>query len=157
AARVRVGDGPTMEPKLAAVDRPLLERAWAQAKIAALSARPGKDEGAAKTEIVRLSTTYRVLSPYTALLVLETEADYARYKIDRKALADILTVDGSRLLRSKRGEELVLGGGGSSDGPPPSDGVVLRAPPAPQVPPPPPPSSDEGRARALSEASSFGM
>jgi hypothetical protein len=32
------------------------------------------------------------MCPYTALLVLESEADYARFGIERKALADILTI-----------------------------------------------------------------
>ena len=35
---------------------------------------------------------YRVLCPFTSLLVLETEQDYARFGIERRALADILTV-----------------------------------------------------------------
>ena len=35
---------------------------------------------------------HRVLCPFTALLVLETEQDYARFGIERRALADILTV-----------------------------------------------------------------
>ena len=43
-------------------------------------------------EIIDLSVRKRVLSPYTSLLVLETEADYARYGIDRRGLAEILTV-----------------------------------------------------------------
>src|SRR5262249_21176858 len=122
--KVRVGDGAAVTPKLAEGDHPLLERAWAKAKIAALVSSPPKNmpEGAAKTEIVRLSTTYRVLSPHTALLVLETENDYARYKIDRKALADILIVEGTRLVRTKRGEDLVLGGPTAARSEPKSDG-----------------------------------
>src|SRR5207302_1939273 len=47
---------------------------------------------ALKHQIVDLSTRFRVLSDFTALLVLETEADYARFHIDRRALSDILTV-----------------------------------------------------------------
>ncbi|MCA9553637.1 MAG: VWA domain-containing protein, partial [Myxococcales bacterium] len=80
--------------------RPLLERAWVRARIqrliaqrAALAGDP--DMGAAlKNQIIELSTKYRVLSPFTALLVLETEWDYQRYGIARTALADILTVGG---------------------------------------------------------------
>ena len=33
-----------------------------------------------------------MLCPFTSLLVLETEQDYARFGIERRALADILTV-----------------------------------------------------------------
>ena len=82
-----------------AVERPLLERAWVRAQIARLQAQRSSlaetdsaaREGLKKT-IVDLSTKYRVLSDFTALLVLETEWDYRRFNIDRDALADILTV-----------------------------------------------------------------
>ena len=49
-------------------------------------------EGAAGHQIIDLSTKFRVLSDFTALLVLKTEADYERFKIDRRALTDIMTV-----------------------------------------------------------------
>src|SRR5262249_820406 len=123
---------------------------------AALVTSPPKDmaEGAAKTEIVRLSTTYRVLSPYTSLLVLETENDYARYKIDRKALADILTVEGTRLARRKRGADLVFG---APTGPPHREprgaGAVLPPPPLP----PPGGAREPNRAAALRDSQEFGM
>ncbi len=83
---------------LSSIDRPLLQRAWARARIEALldeegRAADGKEaRGRLREEIVALSEKYRVLSPYTALLVLETEADYARFNIDRRALAEVLTV-----------------------------------------------------------------
>ena len=84
------------------VTRPLLERAWVRARMARLSqTREQVDlhdtdmRGALKQQIVELSTRYRVLSPFTALLVLETENDYRRYGIRRDALADILTVGAS--------------------------------------------------------------
>ena len=100
---------------------PLLRRAWARAKIDRLTdAREREKDAKAKAEIadqiVSVSTTHRVLSPLTALLVLETEADYARFGIDRKALADILTVD-------ERGLSLIHR----------SDVVVVKPPPAPPV------------------------
>jgi TonB family protein len=82
-----------------AVERPLLERAWVRAQIDRLQAQrsslPETDETARarlQSTIVDLSTKYRVLSDFTALLVLETEWDYQRFNIDRSALADILTV-----------------------------------------------------------------
>lgn len=87
------------EPTLAVVPEPLLGRAHAQALIAslqaeraALSADDTQGRQRLADEIVTLSTRHRVLSDLTALLVLETEADYARFGIDRRALADILTV-----------------------------------------------------------------
>ncbi len=96
------------KPSLAIVPEPLLGRAHAQARVAELTARraalPADDApGRARLqdEIVQLSTRHRVLSDFTALLVLETEADYARFGIDRRALADILVAgpSGVELLR----------------------------------------------------------
>lgn len=84
---------------LAAVERPLIERAWVKARMSrllhqrdTLAAGDRDMRGAITKQVVELSVRHRVLSPYTALLVLETEADYARFSIDRSALADILTV-----------------------------------------------------------------
>jgi hypothetical protein len=83
----------------AATERPLLERAWAQARIDRLlhlreNALSGDDDlrKALGLQITELSVKHRVLSPFTALLVLETEYDYARFGLDRRSLADILTV-----------------------------------------------------------------
>jgi len=76
-------------------ERPLLERAWVKANIDRLSAAlDGSAAGKAEMQkqILDLSVKYRVLSDYTALLVLETENDYVRFGIDRTALAEILTV-----------------------------------------------------------------
>jgi hypothetical protein len=91
---------------------PLLRRAWARAKIARLlEARELEKEKQARGEladqIVKVSTTYRVLSPLTALVVLETKADYARFGIDRKALADVLVVDAAGLTLRKRADIVV--------------------------------------------------
>ncbi len=98
---VRVSVGGATSPALALtqVERPLLERSWAKARIESLL--EGVDEDGPRAdvarEVVALSTTYRVLSPYTSLLVLETDADFTRFGLDRKGLADILTVDTGRL------------------------------------------------------------
>ena len=43
-------------------------------------------------QVIKLSENERVLSPYTALLILETENDYRRYNIKRDALTNILTI-----------------------------------------------------------------
>jgi tetratricopeptide (TPR) repeat protein len=86
----------------ATVPRPLLERAWVKARMARLlsqrDAASGGDqadrdlaEGLQK-QVVELSIKHRVLCPYTAMLVLETENDYRRFGIERRALADILIV-----------------------------------------------------------------
>jgi Ca-activated chloride channel family protein len=60
-------------------------RLWAQRRLAALSAQAAAttDNLALRQRIVSLSQQWSVLSPYTAFLVLETDQDYARWKIDR--------------------------------------------------------------------------
>jgi len=80
-------------------ERPLLERAWAQARIERLlhlreAALSGDDDlrRALGLQITELSVQHRVLSPFTAMLVLETEDDYTRFGLDRRALANVLTV-----------------------------------------------------------------
>ncbi|MHB8875352.1 MAG: VIT domain-containing protein [Myxococcaceae bacterium] len=101
-----------LDQGLAQAAGPLVERAVAQSRIANLVdqldrvADGPKQKGALQEQIVALSVKHRVLSPYTALLVLETEADYARFHIDRRALADILTVgDGQVRLTKRKAEE----------------------------------------------------
>lgn len=91
--------GRATQPTLRAAPRPLLERAWARAKIEALLQREAAEGSSPQIqrEIIELSTTRRVLSPYTAFLTLETEQDYERFDIPRRGLADILTIEGDRL------------------------------------------------------------
>ncbi|WP_438031906.1 AgmX/PglI C-terminal domain-containing protein [Sorangium sp. So ce204] len=97
-------DGRATTPDLRRVERPLLERSWARAKIDGLLAREGEggDKDAIRKQIIDLSIAHRVLSPYTALLVLETEHDYARFDIARRGLSDILTVEGGRVAVQRR-------------------------------------------------------
>ncbi len=85
--------------KLATAERPLLERAWVQARIERMlhlrEAALGADDDLRRAlglQITELSVKHRVLSPFTAMLVLETEWDYARFGLERRALANILTV-----------------------------------------------------------------
>ncbi|WP_437968019.1 AgmX/PglI C-terminal domain-containing protein [Sorangium sp. So ce260] len=137
-------DGRTTAPDLRGVERPLLERAWARAKIDGLLAReaPGGGQEALRKQIIDLSITHRVLSPYTALLVLETEGDYARFDIARRGLADILTVDGGRVAVRRRSWPPA---GKPWDAAPPAaprgdapgeQAAALRPPPAPPESPP---------------------
>ena len=95
-------------PDLRTIDKPLVERAWAQAKIQSLVEAPTADPATTKREIVQLSTRHRVLSPHTALLVLETDWDYRRYGIERNATVDILSVRDGRvaLVSSTRREDV---------------------------------------------------
>ena len=93
------GKAAQLAGEIGSAERPLLQRAWAQARIERLlhqreTAAAGDDDlrRALDLEIVEVSIKNRVLSPLTSLLVLETRYDYARFGLDRQALADILTV-----------------------------------------------------------------
>jgi len=109
--RLSVGGKPVAPAGgLADAAAPLLERAAAQARIERLlhlreSALAGDDDlrQALGIEIVELSVEHRVLSPFTAMLVLESDYDYARFGLDRRALADILTVGPGGLETLARG------------------------------------------------------
>ena len=103
--QVKVAGGRAMALDAIPVERPLVERAWAQAKIASLEADERDHGRTVDTEkkIVALSMGHRVLSAYTDLLVLESDADYARFQIDRRALGDILSVDDGKLAWARRG------------------------------------------------------
>lgn len=100
SATVRLGGtiDETVTVELADVAEPLIERAAANAQITMLTyERDSLDRTDARRatlqqQIIDVSTRYRVLSDFTALLVLETDDDYARFGIDRTALADIMTV-----------------------------------------------------------------
>lgn len=74
---------------------PLLRRAGIAAQIRQLQSEAsatGSDASALERRVVELSVRHRVLSNRTAMLVLESDADYARYGLARDALADILAV-----------------------------------------------------------------
>jgi outer membrane protein OmpA-like peptidoglycan-associated protein len=103
----------TQRQAVATVDaaRPLLERAWVGARIQrlehqrdTLAASDVDLRSALRREIVDLSVRHRVLSDYTALLVLESEQDYARFNIDRRALTDILTIGPTGIDVLRRGD-----------------------------------------------------
>jgi hypothetical protein len=88
-----------LDGEVGTVERPLLARVWAQGRIQRLlhlreTAMAGDVDlrRALEREATELSVEHRVLTPLTAFLVLETEADYARFDLDRRGLADILTV-----------------------------------------------------------------
>lgn len=100
--QVRVDGEPLDGLRFVEAQRPLVERSWARAKIASLVDREKREGKSFRKEIVALSTRHRVMSPYTSLLVLETQADYERYKLDRASLADILEVRSGRLVVAQR-------------------------------------------------------
>ncbi len=99
---VQVKGSDSLSLKSALVPGQLLTRSVVQAQIARSQNSFIEETDAAKkaelkTSIIGLSTKYRVLSDHTALLVLETDNDYRRFGIDRKALVDILTVQDAGL------------------------------------------------------------
>jgi tetratricopeptide (TPR) repeat protein len=86
------------------VPRPLLERAWARAKIEsmtrALRALPPdaeRERAQAEQAIAALSVEHRVVSDFTAMLVLEGPNDYARFGLNQIALTSILRVSNQGL------------------------------------------------------------
>jgi hypothetical protein len=103
----------------------LLGRAVAAAEIAELDHRLAALTGAAadslRGEIIQRSIAARVVSSQTSMLVLESDADYARYGIDRTALADILAIGPS-------GVELL------HRAPPPRVQIAVPLPPAQATP-----------------------
>jgi tetratricopeptide (TPR) repeat protein len=115
---------------------PLLARAAAAATIERISekmtrSQPGAERDFLRQRIVDLSTEYRVLSDHTALLVLETERQYARFGIDRSALVDILVATDDGVRRHHRDGPVIAGvaGGTTSPSPrgPPSPAEVTRS------------------------------
>lgn len=110
---------------------PLLTRSAAVARIARLEsmrAETKDDKAKAKLaqEIVGLSTSQRVLSDLTALLVLETEYDYERFGIDRNALSDILEIGKNGLVLTER-PDLPTWADDKPQRPSPDDGIVRQS------------------------------
>ncbi|MCX4246880.1 AgmX/PglI C-terminal domain-containing protein [Paraliomyxa miuraensis] len=137
------------EVPLTAVDRPLLQRAWTGARIQDLQLQrsqldPGDTGGRVRLQqrIVDLSVTHRVLSDFTALLVLETEWDYERFGFTRRGLSDILVVGPHGLEWLARDEPK---GEPTASRPSPTDAIPQMArafdPDLGAVEPPPPDSS----------------
>ena len=93
---------------------PLLEREAYAAYLSHLEKL--EQETTAKTKIadlrkqrIAISVKHRVLCPLTSLLVLETEDDYARFDIDRNALADVMIVGNKGIeLRQRTAKDLFL-------------------------------------------------
>jgi len=132
-------------------ERVLIERSVAGAEIRRITAQlmaPGalaSERASLRGTIVDLSRRYRVLSDYTALLVLESDGDYARFNLDRNALTDIIGVGEHGLTRVDRAPPSAHGGLSLTQPAAPSpahpgDGLegALSRPPEPR------PGSDDG-------------
>lgn len=104
APRLTVDGQPVPTPKPSPGSRTLLERAAASAELDELTQKE-RELGSSEElrhKIIDLSTRHRVMSPHTALLVLESEADYRRLGIPRDSLAPILTVASGQLGQAPR-------------------------------------------------------
>ncbi|MBV9495280.1 MAG: hypothetical protein JOZ54_13615 [Acidobacteria bacterium] len=117
---------------------PLLEREGYRAYLDYLAEREANEPSEAvrralATEQVKVSVEQRVVIPRTTMLVLETEWDYQRFGLDRRALASILTIDAGGITTvDRRGEN-------------------VAALPPPRVVPMPMPVPQETRKRAVAE------
>ncbi len=86
---------------------PLLEREAYRAYLEYLAQREASETSdavrrALASEQVRISTEQRVVIPRTTMLVLESEWDYQRFGLDRRALAAILTIEAGGIGRIDR-------------------------------------------------------
>ena len=86
---------------------PLLEREAYRAYLEYLAEREANEtnEGvrrALAAEQVKVSVEQRVVIPRTTMLVLESEWEYQRFGLDRRALAEILTIDAGGIGRIDR-------------------------------------------------------
>lgn len=137
--RTRAGEQPQLARDAVVVQldpafAPLLQREAYRAYLDHLAEREANesDDGvrrALANEQVRISIEQRIVVPRTTLLVLESEWDYQRFGIDRRALADILTIDAGGITRIDRRN-------GTS--PMPRPVPVASVPPPPRAPQPMP-------------------
>jgi hypothetical protein len=132
AVKVSVDGKPAEVVDLRKTERPLVERGIAQAKISSMLEREATTKDDLKKSIISLAVAQRIMTPYTALLVLETAEDYARFHIDRKSLTDVLAVQDGAVKRVHRTSIAFPKGftptlderGGGADGDEDHDGVA---------------------------------
>ena len=87
------------------IDNPEIERMWAQKRIGELLKAADRmgDRTPVLDDVIELGETYSIVTEYTSFLVLENDAEYQRWKIDRrnnKRLAN------DRAAQQRRREEL---------------------------------------------------
>ncbi len=114
--KVKAGREPQIEGRVTSLDSstfgPLLQREAYRVYLQYLAEREASETSesirrAFATEQVRISVEQRVVIPRTTMLVLESEFDYQRFGLDRRALAGILTIDAGGIGRmDRRGSDL---------------------------------------------------
>jgi hypothetical protein len=95
-AALRVGPY-EIAPLMREAGGPLVDRSIALAKIASIEESDAIEPDDKRSQIIALSTKHRVVSEHTAMLVLETEADYDRFSIDRNANVDVVAIESGRV------------------------------------------------------------
>jgi tetratricopeptide (TPR) repeat protein len=110
--KVKAGEEPRIAPVTAkrldhSTFAPLLEREAFRAYLEHLAERESHESSEAvrralAAEQVKVSIEQRVVIPRTTMLVLESEWDYQRFGLDRRALAQILTIDAGGIGRLDR-------------------------------------------------------
>jgi Ca-activated chloride channel family protein len=65
-------------------DNPEIQRMWAWQKVRQLTGQPKPLSGDVQEEIVRLGEGYSIATEYTSFIVLENDAEYKRWRIDRR-------------------------------------------------------------------------
>ena len=79
-------------------DNPEIERMWAFQRVQALMAKQrASGDNAQAAEIVRLCEQYSIVSEYASFIVLENDAEYKRWSIERR--------NASRVTRDRAAEE----------------------------------------------------
>jgi tetratricopeptide (TPR) repeat protein len=104
---------------------PLLEREAYRAYLEYLAEREANEvseavRSALANEQVKISTEQRVVIPRTTMLVLESEWDYQRFGLNRRALAAILTIDAGGIARLDRPAFVPVPVAVTKSAPPPS-------------------------------------
>jgi len=84
-------------------DNPEIQRMWAWRKVQMLIAQPKPHANNITSEIVRLGEGYSIATEYTSFIVLENDAEYKRWKIDRN---NALLVARDRTARERLGKQL---------------------------------------------------
>lgn len=84
---------------------PEIERMWAWHRVRRLEDEAGRREDASDLveEIVRLGEGYSIVTEHTSFLVLENDAEYRRWKIDRR---NLLRMDRDRAKHERVAQEL---------------------------------------------------
>jgi Ca-activated chloride channel homolog len=113
-------------------DNPAIERMWAFHKVQRLlkeADRTGARESVVN-EVVRLGEGYSIVTEYTSFLVLENDAEYQRWKLDRR---NALRLQRDRKRQAEFDAQLAAMRRGVPDGLGTADGARTVAEPAAQT------------------------